>query len=202
MAKQARHEPRPELVITDVEQLRAISDPLRIRIIEAMAELPLRSWTAKELAEQLRTSQTKLYHHLGLLEQRGIIEVAETRMVSGILEKRYRVTAVSFRVDRSLFGGGGVDAVADLLDAIFDKARTEILAGQRAGIVDLTAEEHEQRRMRLSASHVRLSPASVRRVQRLIERLAAVDDLEEPEGTDYGLVVAFYPRAPELESDR
>lgn len=202
MAKPRNREPRPELVITDVEQLRAISDPLRIRLVEAMAEMPLRGWTAKELAEQLRTSQTKLYHHLNLLEQRGIIEVAETRMVSGILEKRYRVTAVSFRVDRSLFAGRGADAIGEVLDAIFDKARAEILAGQRAGLVDLTAEERERRRMALWASHARLSPASVRKVQRLVERLAAVDDLEEPEGTDYGLVVAFYPRAPEVEGDR
>jgi DNA-binding transcriptional ArsR family regulator len=202
MPRATKQEPRPELVITDVEQLRAISDPLRIRLIEAMADTPLRSWTAKELAERLGTKQTKLYHHLNLLEEHGFIEVAETRMVSGILEKRYRVTAVSFRVDRSLLAGGGTDAIGEVLDAIFDKARNEILAGQRAGLVDLGADERERRRMALWASHARLSPASVRKVQRLVERLAAMDDLEEPDGADYGLVVAFYPRATETEKDR
>ena len=202
MPRATKQEPRPELVITDVEQLRAISDPLRIRLIEAMAELPLRGWTARELAAQLGTKQTKLYHHLNLLEERGIIEVAETRMVSGILEKRYRVTAVSFRVDRSLLAGGGTDAMGDVLDAIFDKARTDILAGQRAGLIDLEAEDDEQRRMRLWATHARLSPASVRKVQRMVERLAAMDDLEEPDGAEYGLVVAFYPRASGTETNR
>jgi DNA-binding transcriptional ArsR family regulator len=197
MAK-ASKEPRPELVITDVEQLRAISDPLRVRIIEAMGDLPLRGWTAKELAARLHTSQTKLYHHLALLETRGFIIVADTRLVSGIVEKRYQLTAVSFRVDRSLLAGGGADEIGPVLDTIFDKARTEILAGQRAGLFDLGA-ARERRRMGLWATHARLSPASVRKVQRLVERLADMDDLEDPDGADYGLVVAFYPRAPEEE---
>jgi len=159
----------------------------------------LRGWTAKELAEQLRTKQTALYHHLNLLEERGFIEVAETRVVSGIVEKRYRVTAVSFRVERSLLAGGGSDAMGEVLDTLFDKARTEIMAGQRAGLVDLGAESHEQRRMALWSTHARLSPASARKVTRLVERLAAMDDLEDPNGTDYGLVVAFYPRAGDSE---
>jgi DNA-binding transcriptional ArsR family regulator len=196
-SRKTAREPRPEMVITDVEQLRAISDPLRIRLIEAMADLPLRGWTAKELAERLRTKQTKLYHHLNLLEEHGFIEVVETRMVSGILEKRYRVTAVSFRVERSLLTGGGTDAIAEVLDAIFDKARSEIVAGQRAGLIDLAEKKAGHSTMALWASHARLSPASVRKVHRLVERLAAMDDLEEPDGVDYGLVVAFYPRATE-----
>lgn len=187
------------MVIGDVEQLRAISDPLRVRMIEAMADLPLRGWTAKELAEHLRTKQTKLYYHLNLLEEHGFIAVAETRMVSGILEKRYRLTAVSFRVERSLLAGGETDAIGGVVDAIFDKARNEILAGQRAGVLDLGAETAKRGRMALWATHARLSPASVRRVQRMVERLAAMDELEEPDGAEYGLVVAFYPRATEME---
>ena len=111
-----------------------------------MGDLPLRGWTAKELAARLHTSQTKLYHHLALLETRGFIVVADTRMVSGIVEKRYQLTAVSFRVDRSLLAGGGADEIGPVLDTIFDKARTEILAGQRAGLFDLGADQ-ERRRM-------------------------------------------------------
>ncbi len=200
MAK--RKEPAAEVVITDVEQLKAISDPLRLQIIERMGEEPIRSWTAKELAERLATKQTKLYHHLSLLEERGFIRVAETRVVSGILEKRYEVVALSFRVDRSLFAGAGEDAIAGVLDAIFDKARNEIIAGQRAGLIDMSGEDFEQRRMRLWASHARLSPASVRKVMRQIEKLAEIEDLEDPTGTEYGLFLGFYPRATEKETDR
>ena len=205
MAKRRKtaEKPTAEFIITDVEQLKAVSDPLRLQIIDTMAEPPVRGWTAKELAARLGTKQTKLYHHLALLEERGFIRVAETRVVSGITEKRYAVVALSFRVDRSLVTGtAGTDAVSDMLDAIFEKAREEILAGQRSGLIDMSAEDFERRRMRLSASHARLSPASVKKVMRLIEKLDEIDDLDEADGADYGLVLAFYPRATERTADR
>ena len=195
--------PAAEMVLTDIEQLKAISDPLRLQMLEVMSEPPMHPWSAKELAARMRTKQTKLYHHLAVLEERGFIAVADTRVVSGILEKRYQPTANSFRVDRALFGGADSEAVGHVLDAIFEKARSEIVAGQRAGLLDLSEEEWERRRMALWSSHVRLSPANVRKVMRLVKRLAEVDDLDEPEsGTDYGLVVAFYPRVDDGGTDR
>jgi DNA-binding transcriptional ArsR family regulator len=189
--------PPLEMVITDVEQLKVIGDPLRLRLIETMAEDPGRGWTAKELAEELGTKQTKLYHHLGLLEQHGFIRVGETRVVSGILEKRYQATAHGFHVDRALLTGAGAEnAVSVAIDAIFDKARTEILVGLRAGSINFDPEDPKRKRMGLWASHARLSPASVKRVMRLIEKLAEIDTNQDPGGAEYGLIVGFYPKAP------
>src|SRR5918994_5939623 len=114
-------QPANEMVLTDVEQLKVIGEPLRLQLIEVMAEDPTRGWTAKELAEHLSTRQTKLYHHLGLLEEHGFIRVGETRVVSGILEKRYQATAHRYSVDRALLTGDGVeDAVSGAIDAIFE----------------------------------------------------------------------------------
>jgi len=188
-------EPAPELVLTEVAQLKAVSDSFRLQLFEAMADEPTRGWTAKELAERLRTKQTKLYHHLNLLEEHGILRVAETRLVSGILEKRYQVVARSFRVHRSLLTAGeGESALGGVLDVIFDKSRSEIVESIRAGLIDLDEQDRGPRRMALSMTHARLSPASVRRVMRLIEKLNKVDETPDPDGTDYGLVVGFYPR--------
>ena len=66
----------------------------------------------------------------------------------------------------------------------------------------MNSEDFEQRRMQLSASRARLSPASVRKVMRQIEKLAAIEDLEDPKGTDYGLFLGFYPRSGEKGTDR
>jgi len=187
--------PPLEMVITDVEQLKVIGDPLRLRLIETMAEDPGRGWTAKELAEELGTKQTKLYHHLGLLQQHGFIRVGETRVVSGILEKRYQATAHGFHVDRALLTGAGAEnAVSVAIDAIFDKARTEILVGLRSGVLDFDPDDPKRKRMGVWASHARLSPASVKRVMRLIEKLAEIDTDQDPDGAEYGLLVGFYPK--------
>jgi DNA-binding transcriptional ArsR family regulator len=163
-------------------------------MIEVMNDEP-RGWTARELAERLDSKQTKLYHHLGLLEDQGIIRIAETRMVSGILEKRYQVTARSFRIDRSLLSGDSDSVIDEVLDVVFDRARDEIVEAIRAGLIDLDASDPKRRRMALSMTHARLSPKRVRRVMRFIEQLNAIDDPPDDEGEDYGLVIGFYPRA-------
>jgi len=197
MAEPATPELPAELVIDDVEQLKVLSDTLRLQLLDLLSDEAERGRTAKELAEALGTKQTKLYRHLALLEEHGLVRVVDTRLVSGILEKRYGVTARSFRVDRSLLAGaGGEPAMASVLDGIFEKARTEIMDGVRAGLIDTATPEAERGRMALSASHARLSPRSVRTVMRQIEKLAAIDAIQEPGGAEYGLVLAFYPRAP------
>lgn len=201
MPKSARELPEPaaEMVITDVEQLKAISDPLRLQLLERIAGEPRRGWTARELAEDLDTKQTKLYHHLALLEERGFIRVAATRVVSGIQEKRYQATARWFRVDRSLLTGAGSEvAMSGAVDAIFDKARGEIMAGLRSGAINLDPKDPKRHRMGLWASHARLSPANVKRVVRLVEKLAEAGEVDDPDGTEYGLVVGFYPRATKV----
>ena len=184
-----------EMVITDVEALRVISDPLRLEILELVSSDVERTWTAKEIASSLATSQTKLYHHLNLMEEHGFLRVAETRLVSGIQERRYAAAAHGYRVARELLAGSaGEAALASTLDALFDKARAEIVAGVHAGLIASTEPNPRERRMALSSSHARLSPASVRKVMRLIDRLVALEALDDADGAHYGLVLAFYPR--------
>src|SRR5688572_10061938 len=78
------------LIVTDLETLKLISDPLRLRMLELLRGEPR---TVKELARALGVAPTKLYYHVKLLLERELIRVAETRIVSGITEKRYQVTA-------------------------------------------------------------------------------------------------------------
>lgn len=194
--------PDAELILADVEQLKAIADPLRLRLLELMTDDAQHPWSAKELAERLGTGQTKLYHHLALLEERGLIRVAGTRIVSGIQEKRYQVSALSFRVDRLLLSGDDTEAaLGTAIDAIFGKARTEILSSARRGAIRVEEQDPKRRRMALWASHARLSDEGLELVMRQIEKLASIDDHNDPDGADYGLVLAFYPR-PTEDTDR
>ena len=191
------------LLVSDVEQLRALADPLRIEILDVMGQHPIRSWTAKELAGRIGGSQTRLYRHLALLEERGLIRVASTRVVSGITERRYQVMALNYRMDRSLVLGGGAGelAVNEVLDIVFERARAEIMAGVRAGLIDVDPTKGPTR-MVMATARGRLGPSSVQRVTELFDELDAIASRDEPDGNEYGLVAGFYPRLADERSDR
>jgi DNA-binding transcriptional ArsR family regulator len=122
--------------IDSVEQLRALADPVRLAILSALdrhvpdGELPVMS--VKELAQHLGEPQTKLYRHVKQLEAAGLIEVAATRMVSGILEQRYRARQRDLRLSAALFRQHADEteaAVRSAFDAfltgVFDRTRKE-----------------------------------------------------------------------------
>jgi DNA-binding transcriptional ArsR family regulator len=122
--------------IDSVEGLRALADPVRLAILSALdtrvpdGALPVMS--VKELAQHLGEPQTKLYRHVKQLEAAGLIEVAATRMVSGILEQRYRARQRDLRLSAALIRRHADEteaAVRSAFDAfltgVFDRARKE-----------------------------------------------------------------------------
>jgi DNA-binding transcriptional ArsR family regulator len=122
--------------IDSVQGLRALADPVRLAILSALdthapgGELPVIS--VKELAQHLGEPQTKLYRHVKQLEAAGLIEVAATRMVSGILEQRYRARQRDLRLSAALFRQHADEteaAVRSAFDAfltgVFDRARKQ-----------------------------------------------------------------------------
>ena len=63
-----------------LEQVRALSHPLRIRLVELFAQRPM---TTMQAAELLGEPPTKLYHHVAALERAGLVELRETRQNRG-----------------------------------------------------------------------------------------------------------------------
>ena len=67
---------------------RALADPLRIRLLEAMWFGPR---SAKELAEAVGLPPDRLYYHLRQLEQAAVIEVSGYRpLPGGKVERLYQ----------------------------------------------------------------------------------------------------------------
>jgi DNA-binding transcriptional ArsR family regulator len=192
-------EPAEMRLIGDVETLRVISDPTRLRLLETMVQRQDPAWSVKELASELGVPQTRLYHHVDLLLGHGLIRPVERRIVSGIIETRYRVAARSFQLDRRLLTGdsAGREALHDTLVAVFDTARDEIEQAIRLGSVDLAQEAPEDKRILLSRGVARLSPdrlAELRRRLNELEQEFAED--HEPTGLPFGIVLAVYPLPP------
>ena len=105
------------ITITDLETLKVISDPLRLNIIHIIKDVNLSGalCSVKQISEQLGVPPAKLYYHIKLLEKHGFLEVAETHIVSGIVEKLYRLRSFQIMVSNDLFlledGGESIAAV-------------------------------------------------------------------------------------------
>lgn len=138
----------PELIefrqIEDAATMKALADPLRQRLMRALGrnvhEKP-RVMTVKQLAEELGEPTTKLYRHMKQLLAVGLIQVAELRLVGGIVEQHYRVAQKGWGVnaerstaDRQsvlsdeLFGlvGAGVDDYFTSYEAALRSGRTYV----------------------------------------------------------------------------
>ena len=93
---------KPIYIISEIEQVQALSSPLRLRIIEQLLE----SKTAKQVALALEEPPTKLYHHFNALREAGLIKLLEVRPNRGTWEKYYQAVARRFMVDDQLFNFG------------------------------------------------------------------------------------------------
>lgn len=206
--------PLPERLISDVETLRALSDPLRLRILEVMTASPDEAFTVKQLATALGTTQTKLYHHVNLLLERDLIAVAGQRVVSGIIETRYRVGQLSLRLDRALLAADS-SVMHETLTTVFDGARDEIERGLAAGIISAAEDAAPETKLVLARGLADLAPdqalAFRDRLVALFEEFGATTSGDpQPSrrsGRPYGLLVGFYPMTDALtatdeESDR
>src|SRR4051812_37595552 len=183
--------PVAERVVSDHETLRALADPLRLRILETMVSRADGAWSVKELAAALAVPQTRLYHHIELLLERDLVRPAGQRLVSGIVETRYRVTALSLRLDPKLLSSdeeGATSLVANVLEA----ARGEILAAVRAHALD--AEDLAPDRPLITRGMAKLTPERAGELrERLVALLEEFDHDEQPGAVPYGLLLAFYP---------
>lgn len=87
MAQSAQLE---KFLVRDVATFKALADPTRLQIL---LDLTVDPKAVKEVAATLQVRPTRLYYHFKILEQAGLIRVADRRLVSGIEESRYEVTA-------------------------------------------------------------------------------------------------------------
>jgi DNA-binding transcriptional ArsR family regulator len=195
-------EPLPVRIVQDVETIKALSDPVRVAILRVLMddahETP-RVLAVKELAEELGEPQTKLYRHVKQLQERGLIRVAETRMVSGIQEHRYQAAQRSLDMDPRFFGPGvvGTDEAAAAFAAILDNYRNDFVAAIRAGLVRFGDNHPPAESYRNAVSAMCVTTIPVARAVEFRDRLAAlVDDItatdHDPDGVPIRFLAAFY----------
>lgn len=84
------------LTITRPDQLHALADATRWRILGMLLDGPA---SVQELSRGLRAAKGTVAHHVRALHASGLVRVAETRRVRGVVEKRYARVARQFRLE-------------------------------------------------------------------------------------------------------
>ncbi len=184
-----------EFVVDDLDLLKVIAHGTRLDILQRLKQPK----TVKDIAEQLNLPATKLYYHVNLMEKHGLIQVVETNLVSGIVEKKYQVVARNYRIDNQLLADQPTASkeLDRMLSTIFDVTRSEI---QR------TVRQSEQNPFKDGASGgilwrstLRLTAEQYRafygRLQSLLDEMEATpkETQEDSAKKLYGLTVAYYP---------
>lgn len=112
----------PEKIeIDDLETLKALSDPLRLDILKhvGVQNRKQERCTVKQLGKMLGMPPTKLYYHVKMLEEHGLLVVGETKVVSGIIEKHYQVCAMNIGVSQDLMAQSDPGDRKGQIDQIF-----------------------------------------------------------------------------------
>ncbi|HJP66470.1 MAG TPA: winged helix-turn-helix domain-containing protein [Actinomycetota bacterium] len=182
-----------QLVLKDVTSLKALADPARLQIL---IELSPGARTVKEVAEALEVPPTRLYYHFKILEKAGLIRVAARRMVSGIEERRYAVTATSWTVSPE----ATPTAVASgLVAALMAMVRAELEMALLSSAVPIGDEGSPV--PILALTRLVMSPREVDAMQRqmraVIERYGS-DKEPDPGQHEYHGMFAAYLRPNEL----
>ncbi|MGW2836238.1 ArsR/SmtB family transcription factor [Streptomyces sp. NPDC001493] len=147
---------------------KALADPLRIRLLEALWERPQ---SARELADGADLPADRLYYHLGRLERAGLIEIAEYRpLARGKVERVYTPAVTEPPGDAA-----SPEEMAEFLGSMLDATRADINAAYRS------RRAGGRREVDLHRGAVRLTDEALDELRAHIEHLAArFGDREAP----------------------
>lgn len=184
-------------VIADLNVLKVVADPLRLQLLEILRK---DAQSVKQIAQTLKYPAKKLYYHVNLLEEHGLIRVVDTQIVSGIIEKYYQATAQRLTVDHGLLSPSEEPTdshTAIVLAMILDQCKQELANGVRNGLIELGTEQSLQKRaLVLGRRRMRLSPARadafLERIKQL-EREFEADEEPEEQILYYELLLGLYP---------
>jgi DNA-binding transcriptional ArsR family regulator len=176
-----------KLALTTAQQVKAIADPLRARILGIIQHQPA---TAKQLADRLDVAPGSVGHHLQILESAGLAQVVARRLVHGIVAKYYTRTAriFTFEVPQEVLGESslGLDWLAEAHSELAESLGTTGESAYLSG----------------GFPHIRLTSERARVYRERLEALMndLIEEPPEPAGQVYGLSIALFLAPPTLQA--
>ncbi len=178
-----------EKLLTEIAQFEALANPTRMRILHESSQ-PI---TVAKLAERLGTPKTRLYYHVNLLIETGLLVQVDQRKSGARIERIFRVAARNFRP-----GPGAWEQTddphraADLAAGIiFEPARAETAAVLERGFQGtMPIAEFGRWLVHLTDNE---ATAFATRVGDLIAEFRKDDRRPGPHTTAYAFTFAFAP---------
>ena len=155
------------MTIQGLDQVRALADPLRLRLLEAFHV----ERTTAQVAQLLEEKPTRLYHHVDALERAGLLRKTRTQRKRGTLEQYYLAVARRFVAAASLFATGEgddqeVEAWEQVITSLLEGTAVELralLAAGRGGALEGEGV--------LAYLQLRAGTREIAKVRRALERL-------------------------------
>ena len=168
---------RSHFTITRPDQLHALADPTRWRILGRLLDGPA---SIQQLARSLGAAKGTIGHHVRVLDTAGLIRIVETKRVRGVTEKRYARVAGQFRLPDSDDPMSGEHPGLDMLPVRSALAEARPKSGKDDPSMSIVV-------------RARMPAARARRFGELINALAAeFSDGAPQEGEAFGFVGAIY----------
>ncbi|HSK06166.1 MAG TPA: helix-turn-helix domain-containing protein [Acidimicrobiia bacterium] len=183
--------------IEDVRVLEALNNPTRLRILYQLMEAS----TAGELARRLDVPVTRLYYHLNLLQDLGVVEVVETRKRGAMLERVYRAVATNFVPARDLIEKAtDKDRVISAgVGVVLDGARLDAMAGLLGHLQSPgTDPTGTLGRCVIPMSEVNASKFT-ERIGEIVEEMKL---LEDKDGEEYAFSFVFFPMVGPVKGEK
>jgi hypothetical protein len=102
-----------------------------------------RELSVAELAKLFEMPAPRLYHHIDMMLEAGVIEVTRRVPRRGTEERFLRATAKDYTIDRRLFTGSettgpSLEAMIEIVRSLFTSVMEGLARGARTGTVDLS----------------------------------------------------------------
>ena len=167
------------IVINTAQQFKAISDPIRSRILGIIQNQPA---TAKQIADILGASPGAIGHHLHVLEAAGLAQIVARRLVRGIVANYYTRTARIFKYDLPREVTGNTSINLDIMAKAYEE------------LAEAETNKEEDVNECAGFPHIRLSQERVKyfseRLQSLVDDV--LSEVPDPNGKVYGILVSMF----------